>query len=112
MILTLLIIVSLMSYSAVVGYVYPTALRAGIGRCRCGRGTPCYKDHEIGAFFQALFWPLGVPWRLGVSLAGRDDTRRAREVSEAEHRLKLAEIAEAEARLVERAYRIAKGEVA
>ena len=111
MILTLLIVVGLMSYSAVVGYVYPTALANSVARCRrCGTDKACYADHDVGAFFQSLFWPIGLPWRLGVTLAGRDQVRRARELADAKHRVELAQLAEREAAAVDRAYHIAKRE--
>lgn len=68
-------------------------------------------DEIIPAFwFNGLFWPFMIPATIGLKLGGgmsavakpsRDETRRAKEIAEAEHRVAVAKLIEEENQILD-----------
>lgn len=60
-------IVALVAFYVFVGGVtYQVMCTALERKCGCYKGYSCYDDHEIGAFFMGLLWPLGIPAAAGI----------------------------------------------
>lgn len=102
-----------MTFVVVVAYVVAYAFVTGL---TLRIALPRFADRDL-AVVASAFWPVYLPavvaQHVGDALSPtlRDQRRRERELTEAEHRKRVAWEVEQEALSAERAYRAAKGEL-
>lgn len=101
MLLALIIIGSITVYLFGAGMAYPKLDRA-----------ICESEPRIGTGLAALIWPVAVMWYIGTltdnvslskTLTNRTENRRNREIAEANHKVRLAQIRAQETEALEKA---------
>lgn len=106
--LSIIIIVSVFIYCAMIGIVWPILKNIIIFNCLKCSIDRCYRDHGSIFFLGSVFWPITIPVFLGMSLGnsqGRLKRKQDQEIEAAEHMARLAEINARETRALEEALR-------
>lgn len=119
MVLALIIVSSILTYLYAAGTVSRNFKAVSAKRChKCSTpdrwgDTNCRADHVSAAIFAGLLFPAALPLLLGLYGAGgvfatgqggtRDERRRARELTEANHKEELAKIQARTTRELEKA---------
>lgn len=87
-------------YLVIMGVLMPVFHKHSTEHCgdcnNTGYYSRCHKDHGSGAFFQSLFWFVGLPAYLSskkLDGPSRVERKRAKEIAKAEHEAELARIA-------------------